>query len=139
MIIKKMKFNIIASRLLISGFVLSMLNGCYYDNVQELHRVTVCDTSGTISFAGDILPILNNSCGAQNAACHTDQSSTSGYGLANYADVIFTINDAGDFLQTITHDPSINSSKWMPKDGGKLDACSIQKIEAWLNRGRLNN
>jgi hypothetical protein len=27
----------------------------------------------------------------------------------------------------------------MPKGGGKLDACSINKIDAWIKKGKPNN
>ncbi len=122
------------------SFVIPALGGCYYDNQAELHPSTYCDTSGTVSFANDILPIMNTSCGAQRSDCHQNNATASGYGLANYTDVDFTVVDNGDvFLKSITHDPSI-PSKWMPKGvSSKIDDCSIQKIEAWLNQGRPNN
>jgi hypothetical protein len=118
-----------------------LFNGCYYDNLEELHpSLPPCDTTGTISFATDITQIMTHSCGSQDMACHNTDASQSGYGLGNYTDVINTIDNSGTFLKSITHDPSINSSKWMPKGStAKIDNCSIEKIEAWLNRGRLNN
>ncbi len=116
------------------------LTGCSYDNLEELHPTISCDTTGASSFLNDILPIMIQSCGGQNLACHQSDASESGYGLGNYADVINTIDGSGVFFQTITHDISINSSKWMPKGtSAKIDACSIRKIEAWLNNGKLNN
>ncbi len=119
----------------------AILSGCYYDNVDELYPViTKCDTTGTVSFANDISPIMLHSCGSSDLACHNGASSQSGYGLGNYDDVKFTIDDSGDFLETITHSTSISASLWMPKgSSSKIDDCSIQKITAWLNRGTLNN
>ena len=119
----------------------TLLNGCYYDNLEELHPSSPpCDTTGEISFSADILPIMLHSCGSQNLACHQSDASQSGYGLGNYTDIINTINGSGIFLETIIHDPSINTTKWMPKgSSAKIDKCSIQKIEAWLNRGKLDN
>ena len=119
----------------------SLLYGCYYDNLEELHpSPPPCDTTGIISFSTDILPIMLHSCGSQNLACHQTDASQSGYGLGNYTDVINTINGSGSFLETITHDPSISSAKWMPKgSSAKIDNCSILKIEAWLNSGMLDN
>ena len=117
-----------------------LLSGCYYDNLEELHpSPPPCDTIET-SFVNDILPIMNTSCGGLRSDCHQNDATASGYGLGNYTDVINTINGSGVFLETITHDPSINSSKWMPKGtSAKIDDCSILKIEAWLNEGSLNN
>ena len=122
-------------------FVIIIFSGCYYDNLEELHpSPPLCDTIGTISFANDILPVMLHSCGSQDLACHQTNQSQSLYGLGTYTDVINTINGSRTFLKSITHDLSINSSKWMPKNSSaKIDDCSIQKIEAWLNRGRLNN
>lgn len=112
---------------------------CKNDNLEELHPIVQCDTIGLISFASTIQPILNSSCGTNNTGCHQNQNSNGGCGLGNYTDVKFTI-DNFRFLKTITHDPSINSSLYMPLGSStKIDECSIQKIEAWLNRGRLNN
>jgi hypothetical protein len=128
-------------QLLLAIILSTALSGCYYDNVDELHpQVATCDTTGTISFSADISPIMLHSCGSSDLACHNGNASQSGYGLGTYDDVMFTIDDSGDFLETITHSPSISSTKWMPKNSGsKIDACSIEKITAWLNRGKLNN
>lgn len=120
--------------------VMAAFTSCYYDNVDELHPAAApCDTTGTVSFANDISPIMLHSCGSGNSNCHNTDGSTSLYGLGTYADVISTINNSGRFLETITHSTSINSAKWMPLGSGKINDCSIQKIEAWLNRGKLNN
>ena len=121
-------------------FSIFALSGCYYDNQEELHPGSPpCDTTGAISYSIDIQPIFNRSCGSQNIGCHNTNQSSITYGLGTYNEVIFTIDNSGIFLETIKHDPSIESSKWMPKGGGMLDNCSIQKIEAWINGGRLNN
>ncbi|MBL0103662.1 MAG: hypothetical protein IPP51_07860 [Bacteroidetes bacterium] len=123
------------------GIVLTMLSGCYYDNIDELHPESApCDTTGTVSFANDILPIMQHSCGSQNNSCHNTDGSSSGYGLDNYTDVTNTISNSGIFLETIVHSSSVSASKWMPKGTtAKIDDCSIQKITAWMNRGTPNN
>lgn len=133
--------NVKTMKILIAYSAIIILHcGCSYDSLEELHPTIACDTSGTASFSNDILPIMVRSCGSQDLACHQSDASESGYGLGNYADVINTIDGSGVFFQKITHDVSINSSKWMPKGtSAKIDACSIVKIEAWLNNGKLNN
>lgn len=126
----------------ITAFCVSIifLCGCSYDNLEELHPTISCDTTGTASFLNDILPIMVRSCGGLNLSCHQSDASESGYGLGTYLDVTNTIVGSGVFIQTITHDPSISSSKWMPKgSSAKIDDCSIRKIETWLNNGKLNN
>ena len=55
----------------------SFLSACYYDNFKELNpfiEEAVCDTasSKTISFAAQVVPILQNQCGTGNAICHKD-------------------------------------------------------------------
>ena len=122
-------------------FIAALFNGCYYDNLDEMHPAPPpCDTSGTISFNTDILPIMNGSCGGQNSACHNGDASSSGYGLGNYTDVINSINNSGRFMETITHSTSISSSIWMPKGtSSKIDECSIAKIQKWFDNGKLNN
>lgn len=135
---KIMKPRLLVIISLIGIFLL--LFACKNDNFEEIHPPFHCDTTGTISFATDILPIMIKTCGSSDMACHNTDQADGGYGLGTYDDVIFTIDDSGTFLKSITHDPSIASSKWMPKNSSvKTDACDIQKIEAWLNRGKLDN
>lgn len=127
--------------LLLFVLLLTILSGCYYDNNDELHPAQPpCDTTATVSFSNNILPIMQHSCGSQNHSCHQGENSSSGYGLDNYIDVINTISNSGIFTETITHSSSINSSKWMPEgSSGKIDDCSIWKIQSWINNGTLNN
>ena len=124
-----------------SLLILFLLHGCYYDNADELNPGTEpCDTTGVVSFSADILPIMLHNCGSQNDACHSSTGSQSNYGLDSYSSVISTINSSGTFIKTITHDPTISSSKWMPlNSNAKISECNIQKIHAWLNRGLPNN
>lgn len=131
-------------------------SGCYDDNIEELNAgngiQAGCDTldsSGTaartILFSGDVLPIFNSTCGTNNSACHdaTNAIDLGGNGsLADYTESIATIDDRGevDFMQRITHDPAIASSKWMPKGvSTKMGDCDIAKIRLWFEQGRPNN
>ncbi|HRH64721.1 MAG TPA: hypothetical protein PLU53_00335 [Bacteroidia bacterium] len=124
-------------------FAAVLLQACYYDNFDEIHPVpltTTCTLPDTVSFSVDVLPIFVASCGTGDNGCHQDASS-SGLGLANYADVQATIDDAteANFLARIKHESSVSQSKWMPKPSGKLNDCEIQKIEKWFTQGRINN
>ena len=131
--------------LFLALFLLPILHGCYYDNLEEIHpgigMPENCDTLGTVSFATEIQPILNTNCGTSNSGCHqVNQPSNGSYGLSNWADVTSTINNPNlFFMKSITHDPSLDPTKWMPKGGGQLSSCSILKIQAWINRGSNNN
>ncbi len=123
------------------GVVIAFISSCYYDNIDELHPAAApCDTTSTVSFAQDILPIMIHSCGGQDASCHNSASTQSGYGLGNYADVLTSYNNNSVFLETITHSATINSSRWMPKGTtAKIDDCSIYKITAWIDAGLPQN
>lgn len=114
------------------------LQSCYYDNLEEIHAAddlaTPCDTSGVVSYIADINPILVNSCGANNS-CHKSGTSDSDLPLDNIANVRDYVLD-GTLMGSILHE---SGYKAMPKDGGSLSACSIQKIQAWINRGTPDN
>ena len=126
----------------IALFALPFLNGCYYDNFNEIHPIVsdTCIIADTVSFSNDIQPIMNQSCGTSNSACHLSNAST-GLGLANYTLVIGNIQDAtvASFLSRIKHDNGVSPAKWMPKDGIKISDCDISKIEKWIAQGQLNN
>jgi hypothetical protein len=132
-------------KLIIGSVVLLTLGlqGCYYDNLEEMYPMAgltnVCDTSKTISYSNDLQPIFVNSCGATNTACHKTGNPTP-FILDNYAGVVNTISiSPNPFLGVIKHDASVPSVNWMPQGGGKLDDCSIMKIEKWINAGQPNN
>jgi len=119
-------------------FAMGMFSSCYYDNLEELHPDFFsgnCDTSGTISYANDIVPILNSNCGT-NTSCHSSPGSAAEPALDNYVSVY---NNSATVIKSITHDPSFTPAQWMPSGAGMLDSCSIKRIEAWVNRGSPNN
>ena len=86
---------------------------------------------------------LNAQCGTNNSSCHINPSADGGCGLANYTDMLdYLVTPAKDikFMKTVNHDPSISATLYMPKlPLPKIDDCSIQKLQAWINDGKLNN
>ncbi len=127
-----MKRGILMLLVLASG-----LSACYYDNFSELNPglgLNGCDTTGTISFTAKVLPIMNSYCGTGDVSCHKDNSSSGFYILNTKAGVDVAIAD-GKFLGAIKHDGSAIA---MPKNGGKLDDCSIAIIEKWINTGKAD-
>ncbi len=123
---------------------ISLIAACTNDNLEDLHPASsrpVCDTTA-VSFATDIMPIMNASCGAGDANCHINDQTTSSCGLANWTDAtayLYSANRDIRFLKTINHDPT-TPTIWMPKGvTTKIDDCSISKITAWINQGKLNN
>lgn len=120
--------------------VSALFTACTNDNLEEMHPA--CDTTGVVSFATVILPIMNASCGTDNTGCHINNSADGGYGFANYIDMMeYFVSPAKDlkFVRTLTHDPALTSSLYMPQGAAKLDECSIMKIQAWINNGKQNN
>jgi hypothetical protein len=117
--------------LLIAGFV----TGCYYDNEEALYPKIEkgCDTTG-VAFSKSILPILQTNC----YGCHsTGENANKGKGidLENFSLLKQRVN-TGEFYNSVIQDPSLIP---MPKDGAKLDTCSITKIKIWIDKGALNN
>jgi len=114
------------------------LQSCFYDNLDELHAAddlfAPCDTSGVISYSADIVPIMVNTCGSNNS-CHKSGTSDSDLPLDNIQNIQDYVFD-GTLMGSILHEAGYEP---MPKDGGKLNDCSIQKIQAWINRGTPNN
>jgi hypothetical protein len=135
-----MKLKIILGSLILMALG---LQSCYYDNLEEMYPAaglsSVCDTSKTVSFSTDLEPIFVNSCGAATAGCHQAGSHTA-YALDSYAGVVNTIaTSPNPFMGVIKHDPAVPSANWMPLNGGKLDDCSIMKIEKWIGAGMPDN
>ena len=109
-----------------------VLSGCYYDNFKELNPASAlsnstsgCDTVNAISYASQIVPILNSAC----TGCHN--SSGTAHDMTNWNSVK---NDAlsGDLYN------DVNSGS-MPQGGSKLSDCDIAKIKKWVDAGALDN
>ncbi len=97
-----------------------------------------CDTSGTISFATQVLPIIQNNC----QGCHGNAYATTGGGvdLRAYAQVKASADNLRNGIPVL--DGAIRQYAGfsaMPKNGLKLDSCSVRKIELWIQQGKLNN
>jgi hypothetical protein len=121
-------------------FIALFFNSCYYDNLEEIHPflpTANCDTTGTISYSTDLVPILVSYCSLNSPTCHNAATS---YPMDTY-DGVAVFAQSGVLVQSIKHDPAIVGGpiNYMPSGGGKLDRCSIMKIEAWVNRGFPQN
>ena len=118
--------------LVFAGIIAMMLlNSCYYDNVEELYPQTQpCDTT-SITFSGNVLPILEANC----ISCHGGAAPAGNINLETYDDIVAAVNNGG-LMGTIRHE-----SNWspMPKNGAKLDDCTITKLEIWIVDGTPNN
>jgi mono/diheme cytochrome c family protein len=92
------------------------------------NECTDCDTV-SVSFAQDILPIINQTC----IACHSGSAPSAGIWLTNYAEVKAQVLN-GKLIPAVKR----TGSKPMPP-AASLPACSINKIAAWVNAGALDN
>lgn len=108
-----------------------LLNSCYYDNVEDLYpQPPSCDTTN-ITYTDDVLPLINSQC----TACHSGGAPSGNIVLETYDDIVASVNNGG-LMGTIRHE-----SNWspMPKNGAKLDDCTILKLEIWIDEGMQNN
>jgi len=106
---------------------IAVLTSCSQDNEETHFPITNCDTTN-ITYSKVIQPIIINSC----LTCHSNNSG-SGIKLEDYPDLKIYINN-GSLLEAITR--SVNP---MPKNGNRLDDCTILKFKSWININSPNN
>jgi len=103
---------------------------CYYDNEEALYPSlnSSCDTAN-VTYTGKIVLIMSNSC----ISCHlTATPDNYNIRLTTYSDVKANAAAiAGSIKQTGTYKP-------MPKNGGKINACSITIFDIWIKNGTPN-
>ncbi len=120
---------------ILSLTLLFFITACYYDKKDLIYPQTTvnCDTT-TVGFNAAILPILQTNCNN----CHSSQSAASSGAnivLDNYNAVKIHVNNSS-LLNSILQNGKASA---MPKNSVKMDACSINKVTAWINKGALNN
>lgn len=85
-----------------------------------------CNT--TISFAADVMPILQANC----ISCHDQGNASGGYDLSSYTAVAANAN-------AIVGSMKANAYQLMPLGGPALPDSTIQKITCWINQGKQDN
>lgn len=113
---------------LISIILICIAFACTSDNYDEYYA-SQCNVSD-VTYSGSVQPILQNRC----VSCHNANFPSGNVRLDNYNLVKIHV-DGGELLGSIKHLPGYSP---MPQ-GNKLDDCSIQIIETWINNGALNN
>ncbi|HEY5749314.1 MAG TPA: hypothetical protein VIU12_24770 [Chryseolinea sp.] len=118
--------------------VVGIASSCYNDNLSELTPSSgvsggSCDTTGVMTYASHVRPILDTNCGTGNS-CH-GRNNTSGYDLSTYAGV-HSVAVNGKLNSSITW---TGQSVRMPENGSKMNSCNIIKIQKWINAGALDN
>jgi hypothetical protein len=116
--------------LILSLFIFS-LTGCYYDRIEDIpHPDIICDTLPA-TYTASIVPILTTNC----LGCHSGSNASGGIRLDLYGPLRAQIV-SGVLLPSIKHTPGAD---FMPKNGGMLNKCDIDKFTRWIAAGYLQN
>ena len=94
--------------------------------------------TGTVSFANDVVPILQSRCWN----CHGGDRTEEGLNLTTYAGILAGSENgpviiAGDADNSLLAEQVV--SQEMPKRGPKLTPPQVQVILDWINQGALEN
>jgi mono/diheme cytochrome c family protein len=89
-----------------------------------------CDTTN-VTFSTTVFPVLQNNC----FGCHSGANPPLGVHLDSYAGVKAVVDDER-FRKAINHLPGASP---MPKGGNMLPGCTLNQINAWIDRGAPNN
>ncbi len=111
-------------------FCLPLIVGCYYDNEEDLYGMTDCDTAN-VTYSAFVRNTIEQSC----FACHSAASNFGGVTLEGYEAVKVYV-DNGRLLGAIRHEAGFSS---MPQGAPKLSDCIIDRLQAWIDDGALNN
>jgi len=110
--------------------IVMLSSGCYYDVEEELYPTIECQTD-EMSYLDDILPILEAEC----FVCHSAAANFGNITLEGYSETKKHV-DSGGLLGTVRHDSGYSP---MPKNQAMLLECEIEKIEAWIQDGAMDN
>jgi hypothetical protein len=123
-------------RTLLTLFIATLLlQACYNDKADQLYPAPLggCDTTG-VTYSGFVSQVVGSSTCSKNG-CHVSASASGNVTLDNYAGVKAVALD-GRLMGAISDAPGYPH---MPQDAGKLDACVIAKIGAWVAQGAPQN
>ena len=90
-----------------------------------------CDTTTAVSFTSFVKPIMENRC----QGCHSGTIPSGNLSLTNYAQIKASAQTPA-FMGSMR---KLTAYSFMPKGGTALTACELNKIDAWIKRGALNN
>jgi len=102
--------------------------------IQQGAQQNACDESAgecitdNLTYTNFAQNLISSKC----IGCHQGSAPQGGINLSNYNDVK-ALAQNGKLLASIKR-----TSNWMPLNGQKLDACTISKLEAWINAGAPN-
>ena len=118
------------AKFLFAFFVSVMAASCYYDTEEELYNCAA--DAASVKYATTVSNILTSyGC----TGCHSGSAPSGGYNFTTYAGVKASV-DAGRLYGSINHSPGFSP---MPQGGGKMSACDVKKVKAWIDAGAPNN
>jgi hypothetical protein len=118
------------TKILLLLIIMVTVAGCYYDSEEELYNCSV--DPATVKYSTTISTILiSYGC----IGCHSGPSPSASINLSAYAG-IKTVADNGRLYGAISHAPGFVP---MPQGGGKMNACDMKKVKAWIDAGAPNN
>lgn len=117
---------------ILTVFVIVLIaSSCNYDNMETLYpHDPECDTVN-ISYAMDIQPIFDDNC----IICHSGPTPPAGFSLVDYENAVVVAKSAR-LLGAVKHQSGFLE---MPQGANKLDDCSINKLESWINLSYPDN
>jgi hypothetical protein len=83
--------------------------------------------NGPVSFANDVLPVIEQNC----SGCH-DANGAGGYSFTDYSNISTNANALLSSLRA-------TGPQLMPQGGPALPDSTIQLIECWIYQGKLDN
>jgi len=112
---------------------MSSITSCTYKNEQDLYPINDCNTVN-VSYKNFIAPIILDSC----SNCHYDATMANGnyISLETYDEVSAQVKNL-QLEVAMTAPPGSISA--MPRSGGPLSQCNVQRILAWIKDGGPNN
>lgn len=113
---------------------LFILGGCYKDKFRALHpdmaqESNICDSSSTVSYSKQIVPIINNYC----INCHGANATMPD--LSMYSGVKSSTQT--NFYGSVVWD---GSASLMPKNASsRIPICELVTLKRWISVGAPNN
>lgn len=133
------------NRSLLTAFCIVLyFTACTFEHQEKAPTPTPvrCQSPDTVSFAGDIAPVLNQNCNIP--ACHSGSAPEGNLNLE--ASKAYTaLNKRGSgYIDTVRPKMSVLYSSLVSKSQpmpptGNLDSCTIKLFEIWMKQGGKNN
>lgn len=116
--------------LLIILSLMFLFSSCYYDSQEDLYpKSGICDTTN-VTYESSIKPIMQQYC----TGCHGSSNPSAGIDLSTY-DLCIQYGQDGSLYGSMLQDGSYSD---MPKNANRVDDCTLNKIQIWINNGYPN-